>query len=659
MAVCMLATKEIEHVLLEMTHPVSHRFSLLVLLLALTSFAAYWPGLTGGFYLDDHAQILQNPFVQPEVLDWSALVKAAHSSLSGPTGRPLSMLTFAFGYSIYGLDPWAMKLVNVGIHICNGLLVYLLVHLLVRYYNKDASDKYALLPVTLAGLWMLHPLQVSSVLYIVQRMTLLSAFFMLLGLVGYVYFRGKEHRKVWMGMVVLCVCTVIATLAKENGLLAPVYAALIEWFIFRFRDANKTQKRALIAFFVILPIIIGIALAIKLLYDPEWINRAYSVRTFTPLERLLTEARALFFYQEMIVVPDLGAMGLYHDDFPLSHDLFHPAPTFFAVLWHPFLLAVAWSLRKRYAMVALGIFWFYASHILESTIVPLELVFEHRNYLALAGLWLALLSVALPLLRKPTMRAYSGLLLVGLVAIFGGATTLRAADWGDFFGHALMEAKRHPDSARSQFEAAQTLARGIYNDPQMVEEYWSTVRNYYLRSSRLAPNAIAPLVSLVFMEGHVEHHIDPQVIGEIEDRLKNGKPPAGIGINLHALVSQMLKDGGKLFSEKQIHAIFEAALSNSGLAPRDDAMMRVAYALYLRQKGVPMEKVIALLWRSIDEAPEILSNHIFLAATLIDAGRMTDARVVLDNVAKLDTYHQITKDIHRLEKNLRQVQKTD
>jgi len=191
----------------------------------------------GGFYFDDMVHIVLNPFAHPARFDWISLSSAANSSNSGPTGRPLAMLSFAFDYLWHGSNPAAMKAINVAIHALNGFLLYRLLLRLLPPLWPGEPRKLAWL---CAALWLLHPLQVSSVLYIVQRMTLLSATLMLLGLIGYV--RERQKQRLATAWLYLALATAIGMLAKENALLTPVYAFLIEVGILRFAGLREPSR---------------------------------------------------------------------------------------------------------------------------------------------------------------------------------------------------------------------------------------------------------------------------------------------------------------------------------------------------------------------------------------------------------------------------------
>ena len=81
------------------------------------------------------------------------------------------------------------------------------------------------------------------------------------------------------------------------------------------------------------------------------------------------------------MLPNLAEMGLHHDDFVISKTLLSPWTTLPAIAGLLALAVGALVLRKKHPLITFGIVFFFVAHALESTIIPLEIAFEHRNYL--------------------------------------------------------------------------------------------------------------------------------------------------------------------------------------------------------------------------------------------------------------------------------------
>src|SRR5690606_37588290 len=147
-----------------------------VLGVAILTAIVYFPGLNGPFLFDDPPNILI-PF--QAWLDgktgWQELVLG---NRSGMLGRPISMLTFLANASTTGLSVVPFKATNVAIHILSGVLIYILLERLLAC-DPNLKVKARAIALLVTAIWLLHPMQVSTVLYVVQRMAQLSAFFTL------------------------------------------------------------------------------------------------------------------------------------------------------------------------------------------------------------------------------------------------------------------------------------------------------------------------------------------------------------------------------------------------------------------------------------------------------------------------------------------------
>lgn len=350
----------------------------------------YFPGKNGPFVADDFPNILDNSGVAIDSLD----VDSIRSAMVGNTGarfkRPLAGVSFALNYYFSGqsYDKQVFKLTNIAVHGVNAILVFLVARLLVGAYAPSCPSDYVAWLV--AMVWALHPLQVSTVLYVVQRMTSLSTSFVLMGI--WLFLKGRLALNAKYSLILMfagCISgTGFGVAAKENALLLPFMIAVCEFFILP-REQNrsrsdKSKLRIYYALTLVLPMLVGLVL---LLVAPDFIFRDYAVREFTPSQRLMTEARVLFYYVGLLFYPDNRSFGLFNDDFPISFGLFNPATTALALVGIIVLLTVPVRslLCRKESLVGFAIMWFLVGHSIESTIYPLELVFEHRNYLPSVG----------------------------------------------------------------------------------------------------------------------------------------------------------------------------------------------------------------------------------------------------------------------------------
>jgi hypothetical protein len=340
----------------------------------------YSNSFDGDWHLDDYPNIVYNKNIQMESLTWESLKKA----IQGPRhafstfNRPLSFLSFAINYYIGGLNVLGYHVVNFFLHYATAVLAFFILNNLFEITKKKTTDYdsghfIAFLSVLF---WSIHPLHVSSVTYIVQRMTILAAMFYLMAIYFYIKARIQKRKSVRYALFVSSAMASFSALAcKENAAMIPVTIFLIEWLVF-----NGIKKSHCVVALVAVTVGVGLFFA-----SPDFIKKwthlnGYVDRPFTLKERLLTEPRVIFFYLSLLFLPSNERFALLHDFNP-SKGLMVPWTT-----WASLCLLVVIGLcllkfYKRYSMMSFCILFFFINHVMEGTIIPLELVFEHRNYL--------------------------------------------------------------------------------------------------------------------------------------------------------------------------------------------------------------------------------------------------------------------------------------
>ena len=431
----------------------------LPVLLALT-IAAYWPGLHGSFLFDDFANLPALGSSGP-IDDWPTLWRYVTSGIADPTGRPLTLLTFLFDARDWPADPYPFKRTNLILHLFNGALLYMLLARLGRVLAAEvARCRTAALIGT--ALWLLHPLQVSTTLYIVQREAMLPATCILIGLLLWLHGRSQlALGKIISGSIWSAIglggFTLLGVLTKANGVLLPLFALLIEIIVLAPRQAipvikAKRTHRTILLVFVAIPTLAICTYLISVGAHGILAGGNAGGRPWSLMQRLLTEPRVLMDYLSLLWLPRPFSSGLFNDQYTASISLLHPVTTLPALLAVFALTGGTWKLRKRYPALALAVLFYFSGQLLESTSIPLELYFEHRNYVPALlmfwplGLWLADTRTQ-PVLKRSLMLV----LPLGLALM----THARAEVWGNVHTQALLWAQMNPDSARAQTNAAQ------------------------------------------------------------------------------------------------------------------------------------------------------------------------------------------------------------
>lgn len=612
------------------------------------------PGLSGGFALDDFPNIVHNAALTPSSYSFRALLGAAFSSDSGPLARPLTMLSFALQIAGSGLAPYPLKLANLAIHLANGALIFFLCRGITQALRaRCAAEPQAmeiLFPVAVSAAWLLAPINLTAVLYVVQRMESLAALFTLLGLLAYLHGRlrldaGRPGGMAWMaGGLVLG--SALAALAKETGVLLPAYAFVLEWVLFGFRSAvDGRRSTPLLVLFAAVLLVPGAAGVLATL-PGALSGDAYASRPFGLTERLLTEARVVADYLRWIAMPDLRELGLYHDDYPLSRGWVTPASTLPAVLLLVGLLALALWLKGRRPLVSLGLLFFFVGHGLVSTYLPLELVYEHRNYLPSFGIFLAVCAF----LMEPRRGAWrvAGLTLVaGLIGLGAITTFLRAGEWAEPGRLAYLEATRHPASPRANYELGRMFGEQA-KDPNGLA--FSMAVKSFESAADLPNSGLLPLQAQIVMKARLGRPVE----GELWERMKmviESRPLARQDITaLHALISCQ-REGRCRFPAERLGDVLELA---HGINPAD-ARLHTLYANYAANVTHDRELALRLMNRAVALAPrnpQYWENLISLQTAM---GQHAEARVGLAYLRELNRFGTLDATLERLDAGLRAV----
>ncbi|MEW6218306.1 MAG: tetratricopeptide repeat protein [Thermodesulfobacteriota bacterium] len=394
----------------------------MALLVAITA-GVYANSFHGPFTFDDADNIVENRALRIDSLSWTALARAASS---GPSShRWLPNLTFALNYALGGDEVWGFHLGNLLVHLGAALLVFTLAwQILARAQGSRSYPRPLAVALVAALLWSCHPLGTNAVTYIVQRMTSMATLFSLASLA--LWIQGRDRgRAGWPWLTAAGLAWIAALASKENAAMLPV-------MIWGFELAlPRTGYRPLDwRFFLALPLGLALLAGLGLLYtggDPvSGILAGYELRSFTLVERLLTEARVVWHYLGLLVLPLPSRLTLAYD-FPVSHDLLDPPSTLAALLGLLVLVAAMVASWRRWPLVAFALFWLLGNLVIESTVLPLELVFEHRLYLPMVLVAIAASAEASRLLHHRP-RLLAGLAILVVVSL-GMGTWQRNRVW--------------------------------------------------------------------------------------------------------------------------------------------------------------------------------------------------------------------------------------
>src|SRR5690348_4347912 len=682
---------------------------LLLAVAVIATAAVYWPGVTGGWVFDDYPNIVDNAAVHI-TRGHSTLVAWVNSALSSPSSflrRPLASLTFSVNWYFGNGDPWPFKVTNIVIHLINGVLVFCMLRTLLRLVGwrhrvllpsptgsraGGKSSDLASDPITrgtepsppaghplpmregesaviddtaamrlaliVRADWMLLPINLLEVLYVVQRMVSLCRIFVLAGWWAYVHagwmmLTAESTRRDRWGLALavsgIVFGTVLGLTSKETAVLLPVFAFLTEWILLRFARAvsgnidirRASQDKRIWALFTVtlfIPAVLGFLWLLRGALRPA----ALAGRDFTLAQRLLTEPRVLVDYLHWTLLPDPMVLRLYHDEIVISTGWLTPWTTLGAILLLAALIGVAIWLRNRRPLVSLGIGWFFAAQLLTATIIPLELVYEQRMYFASIGVLLAAGALLLGLRWKITLPLLRGFVVAAALLWFAVATNLRAQEWSNPLRLAVAEANRHPDSARAVYEAGRLLLiASNYQPGKALEGSWK-----YLRQAAAIPGSSALAdQAMIMIADHHREGADDAYWDSMAHKLRD-QPIRQEDISALISLTNCYKADICKFDVAQLQRAYEAALSR----PHPIARLHGAYADFQRDILHNDKLAEVYLARAVADDPGESAYRVDLAVLYARNGQTEEARKQIDALRHMNLAGRLDGQIATLER---------
>ncbi|MDZ7735371.1 MAG: hypothetical protein U5P41_03975 [Gammaproteobacteria bacterium] len=627
--------------------------ALIVLGLICLTVLVYSPGLRGMFLFDDKPNIVDNQALVLEDYSVRSLVKAS-LSFSSTLKRPISMLSFALNIDLCGKTPFCFKVVNLAIHIICGLLVFIFSRLiLLRYreaYQRALDERIILLTASaIALLWLLHPINLTSVLYVVQRMTSLSACFSLAGMILYIMGRNKLLTDTaGKGLVILAFfMTIPAVLSKENGILLPFFLLLIEIFFFQFQAADANRKLLKLAFLASIAAPVAL-IAGYIITHPEWLLNIYAYREFTLYERLLSEARVFWLYTGLIYLPSNQRLSLFHDYVDISRGLFDPITTLYSIIALAGLLIFILYSRKRWPLLSFGLLFFIVGHLVESTFMPLELVFEHRNYLPSIGLLLPLGYYLLNNRISVNTVNIRRIALVCMILLFGIVTNLRASQWGNPLLLVELEVRNNADSPRIHNLAGNvysSMLKRVHQDEE--ERYYQKALDYFAKASQLDPVNTSGLASIHILKAREKYEHDAELFEEILERLKVKKITATDTVSIKQLVACVEKSTCRndVVDVGKLGRTIDANPHDSG---RYKAIAYGILGSYYWNNDIDKELALHYITKAAEGYKSSRKLNLNYAKILVAMGYYDKARPVIEKIEKDDFFNLRKSEISQL-----------
>jgi Flp pilus assembly protein TadD len=552
---------------------------LAVIVLYVLGFAVYLNSFSVPFIFDDYPNIRDNPAIRMTVLDVEALQTAVLESHA--IRRPVANISFALNYFVGGYGVKGYHLVNVLIHVANGVLVYFLALILLgrsRRLTQESStpDKRLAMAALVAGaIFIAHPLQIQAVTYIVQRMTSMATMFYLMSLLFYLLGRQRQdgYGKALYWFAALA-SWLLALGSKEIAATLPVIIVLIEYFFYR--DLQKPWPGIGIGHFLFALVATAGLVLVYLGGEPvAAIAEQYAGQNLTPGDRLLTELRVLVFYMSLMVLPYPGRLSLDHT-VTISHSLTDPMTTLLAGAIVAGMLFATLGLTRRHPTLAFCILWFLVTLSIESTFIGLELAYEHRLYLPMFAFALA---AAYLLALIPARCAGLAIGLGGLLVMtLAGASVARNVTWQDPATLWADAVSRSPTSHR----ARNNLGRVLIDQGK-----WEQAALQFEKAIRIRPEYAEPHNNLGTLHARAK-------------RFDQARQHFAVAIRLNPQYAQAFNNLG-------------VALLDQGLAPQ--AAMQLGQAVRVSPRYAKAHGNLSTALSRLGQAREAC-RHLFIALEL-------------------------------------------
>jgi len=444
--------------------------TLLLSLLAIVVILIYADTLTTPFIFDDIHNIRDNSHIRLTSLSLKNFIRAGFQSPH--SSRPIANISFALNYYVGGYNPVGYHVVNIVIHLACGIFLFFLAKATLQTPALQSRyEKFGWIPFLAAFIWLTHPLQTQSVSYVVQRMNSMAAMFYVLSMLCYVKFRmSARSPSKWLLLAGCVMSALLAFGTKEISATLPLFIILYEWYFFQQLDRRWARRHFL--FLAGLGLLFLMIALVYLDFEPvAKILRGYGRRDFTPLQRLLTQSRVVMFYISLMLWPNPSRLNLDHD-FALSYSLLNPVTTLVSIAVIIALIACAVLIARKEPLLSFGIIWFFGNLVIESSVIGLELVFEHRNYLpSMLGI-MALVALVFRYV-KPVWLGVIPLCVAG--TLFTTWTFERNRVWADEITLYRDCAEKSPQKARPHNNLGAALSRQGYLK-EAIEHYHTALR---------------------------------------------------------------------------------------------------------------------------------------------------------------------------------------
>ncbi len=394
--------------------------ALSIILIAAVAIIIYSNSFYASFHFDDTPAIVENYTIHRFDL------KEIYSTSS----RPVLDITFALNYYFGKLDVFGYHLVNIMLHIANGIMLYFILLWTINPTNSKSAKREELraksegqgtnseifyapcsmpyandsinfrLPLYASLIFIAHPIQTQAVTYIVSRSSVLATTFYLLALLLFIMafkqsaeskeLRAKDtmhdalRSKLYLAGAFLASCLGMGT--KQESATLPLMLLIYDFYFISKGDWKvlKGHYKVHLAMFFTLAIVFYLSFSgLKTYISFDYAKGVPMPQEgpITSFQYFLTQLHVIPYYIKLLFIPTNLNLDY---DWPITRNIDLPTILFFVLL--TFLIFVAIKLYRRARLISFGIIWFFVTlSVTSSFIVIYDVIFEHRLYLPSVG----------------------------------------------------------------------------------------------------------------------------------------------------------------------------------------------------------------------------------------------------------------------------------
>ena len=385
------------------------KIALSVILIATVAIIIYSNSFYASFHFDDHPAIVENYTIHRFDL----------KEIFSTSSRPILDLTFALNYYFGKLDVFGYHLVNIMLHIANGIMLYFILLWTINTPHPNPPPQGGRagegvfsavnfrVPLYASLIFIAHPIQTQAVTYIVSRSSVLATTFYLISVLLFIrafkqIAKREEQKtnderlyapgsmpyalssKLYYFGAFLSSCLGMGT--KQETATLPLMLLIYDFYFISKGDWKVLKGHYKIHLIMFSTVLIAVYLSfsgLKMFVSFDYAKGVPMPQEvpITSFQYFLTQLHVIPYYIRLLFVP--ANLNLDYD-WPITRNIDLPTILFFVLL--TCIIVAAIMLYRRAQLISFGIIWFFVTlSVTSSFIVIYDVIFEHRLYLPSIG----------------------------------------------------------------------------------------------------------------------------------------------------------------------------------------------------------------------------------------------------------------------------------